>query len=131
VEPRLHPHMTQTREQRARGHPRLAEDKSVHAKIQTREFEKPEVRGSSYSGSATKPALFSVNGRFAEAPISGARPSAARASLMVKMLSMYSPKGAGAFSQRGARAITGARLNIEIGNRRGGRHAVRAWQARI
>jgi len=44
-----------------------------------------EIRRSAYSGSATKPALVRVIGLFAEASISGARPSAARASLMVKM----------------------------------------------
>jgi hypothetical protein len=54
-------------------------------KSQRREFKKPEVRGSSYSGSGTKPALVSVIGLFAEASISGSRPKAARASLMVKM----------------------------------------------
>jgi hypothetical protein len=43
------------------------------------EFKKPEVRGSGYSGSATKPALVSVIGLFAEASIGGMRPSAARA----------------------------------------------------
>jgi hypothetical protein len=52
---------------------------------QSGEFEKPEVRRSAYSGSATNPALVSVIGLFAEASVSGARPSAARASLMVKM----------------------------------------------
>ncbi len=48
-------------------------------------IQKPEVRGSSYAGSATKPALVRVIGLFAEASASGARPKAARASLMVKM----------------------------------------------
>jgi hypothetical protein len=40
---------------------------------QSGEFEKPEVRRSVYSGSATKPALVSVIGLFAEASASGAR----------------------------------------------------------
>ena len=85
-DPRPHSDAACPRKQRARGNPRLAEDKSVHAKIQKRrKFKKPEVRGSAYSGSATKPALVSVIGLFAEASVSGARPSAARASLMVKM----------------------------------------------
>jgi hypothetical protein len=44
-----------------------------------------EIRRYRYSGSATKPALVSVIGLFADASVSGARPKAARASLMVKM----------------------------------------------
>jgi hypothetical protein len=40
-------------------------------------------------------------------------------------------KDAAAFSQRDARAVTSTWLNIENGNRRGSRHAVRAEHARI
>ena len=63
----------------------LPKTRACMQESQSGEFEKPEVRRSAYSGSATKPALVSVIGLFAEASISGARPSAARASLMVKM----------------------------------------------
>ena len=44
-----------------------------------------EVLAHRYSGRAMKPALVSVIGRLAEASVSAGRPSAARASLMVKM----------------------------------------------
>ncbi len=75
------------------GCPPPPESRPRHALPETRarmqnpnaKFKKPEVRRSAYSGSATKPALVSVIGLFAEASISGARPKAARASLMVKM----------------------------------------------
>jgi hypothetical protein len=40
-------------------------------------------------------------------------------------------KDAAAFSQRGARAVTGAWPNIENGNRRGSGHTVRARHARM
>lgn len=63
----------------------LPDTRACMQKSQSGEFEKPEVRRSAYSGSATKPPVVSVIGLFAEASANGARPKAARASLMVKM----------------------------------------------
>jgi hypothetical protein len=82
-----HPNVARTfqKQTRGRGHPRLAGDRSVHAITKNMEFKKPNVRRYVYSGNATKPALVSVIGLFADASASGARPSAARASLMVKI----------------------------------------------
>ena len=71
---------------------------------QSGEFGKPEIRGSAYSGTATKPALVNVIGLFAEASISGARPKAARASLMVKMPFDVEPERTQPLSRRAAPA---------------------------
>ncbi len=80
-----HPDCAGAYQKRARGGPRLAKDKAVHAKFQKTKSRKPVERSSAQSGSATYPALVSVIGLSAEASGSGARPSAARVSLMVSM----------------------------------------------
>ena len=60
---RPHPDAACLREQRARGRPRLAGGKSVHAKIPMRGIHKAGgSRFQDYAGSGTKPALVCVIG---------------------------------------------------------------------
>ncbi len=131
-DPRPHKNAACPRQQRARGHPRLAKDKSVHARIPKRGIWKAgdsrfrifRQRDKAGVGQRHRPIRRSFHQR---------RPAQGGARLVdgQNALRRRARKDPTAFSPRGTRAVTGAWSNIENGNWRGRRHTVRARHARI